>query len=136
MRLETSKNNSKLQHKILSYFIALVWLLNGIFCKVLNMVPRHREIVARILGENYADFFTKVIGVAEIFMFIWIVSKIKSTFCAITQIFIIILMNIIEFLFAPDLLLYGRMNLFLALLFASLIFYNEFILHKKPGHVK
>jgi hypothetical protein len=97
------------------------------------MVPRHREIVARILGENYADIFTKVIGVAEICMFIWIVSRIKPAFCAITQILIIILMNIIEFLVAPDLLLYGRMNLFLALLFASLISYNEFILRKKLG---
>jgi hypothetical protein len=130
---ESSKGNFKLRHNIISYFIASVWLINGLFCKLLNMVPRHREIVARILGENYADIFTKVIGVAEICMFIWIVSRIKPAFCAITQILIIILMNIIEFLVAPDLLLYGRMNLFLALLFASLISYNEFILRKKLG---
>lgn len=128
-----SKDRIKLRRNIISYFIASVWLINGLFCKVLNMVPRHREIVTRILGATYSDFITTAIGVAEILMFIWIVSKIKTRLCAITQILIIILMNIIEFIIAPDLLLYGRMNLFIAVLFASLIFYNEFILRKKQA---
>ena len=51
-------------NKLLNYCIAAVWLANGLFCKVLNLVPRHQQIVAHILGEQYSVMFTKAIGVA------------------------------------------------------------------------
>jgi hypothetical protein len=28
-------------YQLLNYLIAAVWLVNGLFCKVLNLVPRH-----------------------------------------------------------------------------------------------
>jgi hypothetical protein len=37
--------------RILNYGIASVWIANGLFCKLLNLVPRHQRIVARILGR-------------------------------------------------------------------------------------
>lgn len=37
---------------ILRGLIALVWLVNGLWCKVLGHVPRHEAIVARVLSEN------------------------------------------------------------------------------------
>jgi len=113
------------------YFTALVWLINGLFCKVLNLVPRHQEIVARILGSGNAPTFTGLIGVAEIAMAIWILSRFRPILCAALQIFIILLMNMIEFFLAPDLLLFGRLNLLFAVLFVLLIFYNEFVLTRK-----
>jgi uncharacterized membrane protein YphA (DoxX/SURF4 family) len=116
---------------ILTIGIALVWLINGLFCKLLNLVPRHQQIEARILGEEYAGLLTKLIGVAEIAMCIWIVSRIRSRFCAITQILIIATMNIIEFILAPDLLLFGRMNLPFGTLLIVVIFINEFVLTPK-----
>ncbi|HRH60533.1 MAG TPA: DoxX-like family protein [Chitinophagaceae bacterium] len=118
-------------HKILTYCIAAVWLINGIICKVLNLVPRHQEIVARILGDPYSGVFTKAIGVSEILMAVWIVSRIKARLNAVAQIIIVIAMNILEFIFAPDLLLWGRLNLLFAIMFALLIYYNEFVLNKK-----
>ena len=51
---------------VLTILISLVWLINGLFCKVMNLVPRHQLIVARILGEEYAGILTKTIGVLEI----------------------------------------------------------------------
>ena len=39
---------------IFTGLISLVWLVNGLYCKVLNFVPRHQLIVARILGEDFA----------------------------------------------------------------------------------
>lgn len=45
------KNNNI--HQALTYFIALVWLVNGLFCKVLNLVPRHQEIIGEILGNDF-----------------------------------------------------------------------------------
>jgi hypothetical protein len=116
---------------LLNYLIATVWIANGLFCKVLNLVPRHQEIVARILGNDHAGLFTKAIGVSEILIAVWILSGILTKLNAITQIIVIASMNVLEFILAPDLLLWGRFNLLFALLFILLIFYNEFYLKNK-----
>jgi hypothetical protein len=116
---------------LLTYLIAAVWLINGFVCKVLNVVPRHREIVARILGEAHASSFTIIIGALETLMAIWILSTIMTRLNAIMQIIVIATMNTIEFILAPDLLLWGRWNAFFAFLFILLIFYNEFYFRKK-----
>lgn len=117
--------------KWLNYFIASVWLTNGLFCKVLNLVPRHHEIVARILGDGDARLWTLLIGSAEVGMAIWILSGIMTSLNAAAQIVIIFVMNTLEFTLVPDLLLWGRLNALFAFLFMLLIFYNEFYLRKK-----
>jgi hypothetical protein len=119
-------------NKLLNFLIAAVWLVNGLFCKVLNYVPRHREIVAGILGSEHALLFTKAIGFAEIAMAIWIVSGFLAKLNTITQVLIIATMNIIEFILAPGLLLWGRFNLLYAFLFIGLILYNEFYVKPTP----
>ncbi|HWI94018.1 MAG TPA: DoxX-like family protein [Flavisolibacter sp.] len=119
------------KHKILAYLIATVWLINGLVCKVLNLVPRHREIVARILGDDHASLLTILIGILETLMAVWILSGIMPRVNAITQIVIIATMNAIEFFVVPDLLLWGRWNAFFAFLFILLILYNEFYFRKK-----
>ncbi len=118
-------------HKILTYCIAMVWIANGLFCKVLNLVPRHQQIVARILGEIYARPVTVTIGLAEIGMAIWVLSRIKSRLNAITQIAVVAIMNTLEFFIAPDLLLWGKLNAFFAFLFILLLYYHEFQLNKE-----
>jgi len=115
----------------LTGLIAVVWIANGLFCKVLNLVPRHQLIVSRILGGEYAGLWTKAIGVAEIFMAIWILSGIKTRLNAVTQIIVVATMNIMEFILAPDLLLFGRVNSIVALMFILVIYYNEYVLNKK-----
>ena len=119
--------------KLPVYLIALVWVVNGLFCKVLDYVPRHQEIVKEILclDNPSAHIITKLIGCFEILMAIWIVSRIKSKLNAITQIVIILTMNILEFALVPDLLLWGKWNLVFALFFCIFIYYNEFILNKE-----
>jgi uncharacterized membrane protein YphA (DoxX/SURF4 family) len=97
---------------------------------VLNLVPRHQAIVAQIVSEAHSPLLTKVIGVAEIGMAIWIMVGFKSRLNAAVQIVLILTMNIIEFIVVPDLLLFGKYNLLLALLFAGLIYYNEFVVNK------
>ena len=101
--------------------IAAVWLGNGLFAKVLNLVPRHREIVARILGEEHAALLTTAIGGAEILMAAWILSKIFPRLCAVTQISLVALMNLLEIWLAPDLLLFGKGNLLPAALFIAFV---------------
>ena len=118
-------------HTLLTYCIAMVWMANGLFCKVLNLVPRHEQIVARILGEAYARPLTLAIGLAEIGMAIWILSRIKPRLNAVTQMAVVATMNTLEFFTVPDLLLWGKLNAFFAFLFVLLIYYHEFHLNKK-----
>jgi|SRR5688572_7197352 len=118
-------------YKLLNYLIAAVWLVNGLFCKVLNGVPRHQEIVASILGNEHAALLTRLIGLAEITMAVWILSGYRPKMNAITQISVIATMNILEFIRVPDLLLWGRFNILFAFLFILLIGYNEYFLRHK-----
>ena len=118
-------------NQILTYFIATVWLINGLFCKVLNLVPRHEEIVGRVLGNLHSQILTILIGVSEIIMAIWILICFKSKFNAIAQIIIVAMMNILELILVPDLLLWGKFNILFAFLFITIVFFNEFYLKQK-----
>lgn len=126
--------NAMTINKLLNYCIAAVWLANGLFCKVLNLVPRHLQIVARILGEQYAAVLTKAIGFAEIAMALWIVTGILPRLNAITQIAVIAVMNVLEFILVPDLLLWGRLNLLFAFVFIFIIWFNEYRLKLNQAH--
>ncbi len=117
-------------HTLLTPLIATIWLINGLLCKVLNLVPRHQEIVATILGQEHAVLLTKAIGFSEIAMAIWILNGKWPRLNAISQMVIIAIMNILEFILVPHLLLWGRLNLLFAVLLIVVIYYNEF--HLRP----
>jgi hypothetical protein len=119
------------KHQLLNFFIATVWISNGLFCKVLNFVPRHQEIVGRILSNEHSRLLTLVIGLSEMAMAVWILSSLWTRLNAATQIFIIALMNSLEFFLVPDLLLWGKANAVFAFMFILLIYCNEFHLNKK-----
>lgn len=128
------RNSTK--HAIITFLISSVWIINGAYCKVLGMVERHQDIVERVshFDRPSAYFLTKLIGILEILMVIWIITRIKSKFNAIVQIIVIATMNILEFILAPDLLLWGKFNSVFAFLFILLIYYNEF--HLKPKTIQ
>lgn len=120
-------------YRSLTILFSLVWLVNGLICKVLNAVPRHQEIVARILGNEHARLLTICIGLGETLFAIWIFTRIKTKWNAIAQIMLVGIMNAIEFSLAPDLLLWGKFNALFAALYMALIYYHEFVLGKKLG---
>lgn len=117
--------------RILNILIAFIWIFSGLYCKLLNRVPRHHDIVARILGEDIAGWATPTIGVLEILMGLWVLSRIQKRFCAISQIILVATMNTLEFLLAPDLLLFGRTNAILACVLIGAIYINGFRLTNK-----
>lgn len=117
-------------HTVLTYCIAAVWIANGLFCKVLNLVPRHEQIVARILGSDYSRPLTMLIGLSELVMAIWVLSKFKTRLNAIAQIAVVAAMNTLEFFLVPDLLLWGKFNSVFAFLFILVVYFNEFYLNK------
>jgi hypothetical protein len=120
---------------ILTIGICLVWLINGLYCKVLHQVPRHELIVARIIGAEHAPILTRVIGVSEMLIVFLIISGMKSRWCALLQIFLVAIMNIIEFIIVPDLLLFGRFNFIVATIFIITVYVNEFALKKEIANV-
>ena len=128
--------NYKRIHRILNYLLALVWLINGLFCKALGLAPRHELIVARILGRDYARPLTMLIGIAETIMALWILSGMWKRLNAIVQVLVIAAMNIVERILAPDLLLWGKANAFFAFLLILVICYNSFILAGKADRLK
>lgn len=121
----------KTQYTLFKWLIAAVWLVNGLFCKVLNLVPRHQQIVGSILGDSHAKTLTVLVGLSEIGMAAWIVSGIWPRLNAITQIAVIAAMNILEFILVPELLLWGRANAVFALLFVLFIYYHAFYLYPR-----
>ena len=108
-----------------TFLIALVWLANGLLCKLLLLVPRHAAIVARILGPAHATLLTRLIGAGEIGMALWVLSGISPRWYAWAQIALILSMNTLEAVLAPDLLLWGRLNAVFAGLCCLLIYFHS-----------
>jgi hypothetical protein len=121
-----------LKRRVFCLLFASVWFVNGLLCKVLDLVPRHREIVGRILGEDHALTLTRLIGLSEIVMAAWILSQWKWRWSAAAQIIAVFTMNVIEFLLVPDLLLFGRYNALIALSYVLIVAYVGFI-HAPPA---
>lgn len=119
--------------KLIQFLIALVWLVNGLYCKVLNFVPRHQDIIAKILEESYSRTLTLSIGISEIIMSFWVFSRYLYKLNAITQILLILCMNLLEQILAPELLLWGRFNMLYAIAFCMIIYYNTFVLIPKTS---
>ena len=113
-------------HPYFKYLLAAILVFNGLFCKILGLVPGHERIVAAILGEQHAGMFTIAIGISELVLAIWILSGWRYRLCAATQIMVIAGMNLTEFFLVPHLLLWGRGNAFFALLLIGLIYLSAY----------
>ena len=110
-------------HKLLTILIGSVWVFHGLFSKVSNGVPRHRQIVGRILGEGIANGATLVIGMLEILLGLWIFSGFQRRTCALVQTLALVSMNVLEILLAGDLLISAPGMVTLNLGFIALIWY-------------
>lgn len=85
--------------------IAAVWFTFGFLSKILDLVPRHRLIVASVLGETLASHATFMVGAGETIIGIWVLSGYWPRLCAAAQTLAIVAMNSLELAFAADLLL-------------------------------
>ncbi len=101
--------------------IGAIWLFHGLYSKILNGIPRHRLIVGRVLGNNFAGVATKLIGLLEVLLGLWVFSGRERTGCAIVQTLAIVGMNTLEILLADDLLISAIGMVILNLGFLSMI---------------
>ncbi|MEO6954664.1 MAG: DoxX-like family protein [Polyangia bacterium] len=86
-------------------FVGCLWLVFGLVFKLARAVPRHERIVARILGERVAPVLTRLIGVGEGLVGLWMLSGLFLPWCALLQTVLVVTMNAIELTKARDLLL-------------------------------
>jgi len=85
--------------------VASVWLTFGLVFKVFRALPRHERIVARILGERIAPALTRLIGLGEAAIGVWVLAGLWLPLCALFQTILVVIMNAIELRRARDLLL-------------------------------
>ena len=90
---------------LLTFVTASVWLVFGTWFKLLGMVPRHRLIIAAVVGEVAAGPITLVVGAAETALAWWIISGVYPRICAAVQSLAIVTMNTFELIYARNLLL-------------------------------
>ena len=84
---------------------AAVWVVFGLFFKVLHFVPRHERIVAAVLGDAVAGPVTLAVGAFETMLGVWILTGRWPRTCALVQTLAIAAMNALELTFAREHLL-------------------------------
>ncbi len=82
---------------------------------------------------NDGRWNTILIGISETLMAIWILLKVLVKLNVLTQILVIAIMNFLEYLLAPDLLLWGKANALFAFLFLLLIYFNYYFFNKQKA---
>lgn len=77
--------------------LALIWLYNGLWLKILFVDPHHLEILQAVLQTslNQAANFLNLIGVLETLLGIGILSGLFHRFVNYFQVFILLVMNCI-----------------------------------------
>jgi uncharacterized membrane protein YphA (DoxX/SURF4 family) len=104
----------------------IVWFVFGSIFKVVGAVPRHREIVAEILGDDIAPLITVLIGLAETALGLWFLVGFLPRTCAIFQTVAIVSMNTLELIYARPLLLAPVPMVILNAVFLALVWYAAF----------
>jgi hypothetical protein len=109
--------------------VASVWLVHGLYNKLLHGSPRHLAIVQSVPGfRGMAGVrMLAVVGVAEVGIALWMLSGLLAIPCAAAQTVALMSMNVVELRYARPLLLWpaGLIPLNLAFLavawFAALV---------------
>ena len=114
---------------------AVVWFVFGAVFKVIGAVPRHREIVATILGVEIAPLLVVLIGLAETALGVWFLIGFFPRSCAAIQTFAIISMNTLELMYAHSLLLAPVPMIILNSVFLALVWYAALYAPLKNGDV-
>ncbi len=97
--------DSDISQTLSQVLIGGVWVFHGLYSKILNGIPRHQLIVARILGERFAGPATKLIGCGEVLLGLWAFTGIARVECAAVQTLALVAMNALEIALARGLLI-------------------------------
>jgi hypothetical protein len=103
--------------------LAAVWLVHGVYNKLLGGSPRHLAIVQAVPGlEGAAGVRMLVaVGVVEVAIAAWMLSRRAPRWCAAVQTVLLLSMNVVELTYARDLLLWPAGLVPLNLAFLGLV---------------
>ena len=89
-------------------FVAGIWLVHGLYNKLLGGAPRHLAIVQAVPGLAGAagEYMLAAVGVFEVAVAAWVLSRRAPRLCALTQTAVLLSMNLVELSFARHLLLW------------------------------
>lgn len=99
-------------------------------------MPRHQEIVGEILNLESPYFLSIFIGIGESLLAILILLNWQPKAVAISQVGLILIMNLIEFMLVPEMLMFGKWNLFLAFILSLAILANQNIIPNSIASIK
>ena len=86
--------------------IALVWLYEGLWCKVLGRMPSQERVVEAVpfLGPRWASRVLRALGLAECGLALWVLSGWEPIGAAAAQTALLVGMNASGLLFARGLI--------------------------------
>ena len=75
--------------------VALVWLYEGLWCKLLGREPRQAQVVAAVprFGPRVGPAFLKALGVVEVSVAAWALSGVAPVPCALAQTLLLLALN-------------------------------------------
>jgi len=81
--------------KLIRASIALVWLYEGLWCRLLGGVPRHAEVIATtpFIGPAAAGAALITLGLAECGIAAWVLSGRRMRQAALVQTVLLVAMN-------------------------------------------
>ena len=93
---------------MIAFAVAAVWLLHGLYNKLLGGSPRHLAIVQAMPGLDGAagEYVLALVGAGEIALAAWILTRRAPRACAATQTIALLSMNVLELTYARHLLLW------------------------------
>jgi hypothetical protein len=88
-------NDTMPNHKLIRLSIALVWLYEGLWCKVLGGVPRHAAVISSVpfIGPVGSRIALITLGLAESGIAAWVLSGRRMRQAAIMQTVLLVSMN-------------------------------------------
>jgi uncharacterized membrane protein YphA (DoxX/SURF4 family) len=91
-----------------STIVAAVWLVHGLFNKLLAGSARQLTIVQSVpgLGGIVGQWVILAVGTVEVAIAVWVLTRYAPRLCAALQTILLLSMNVIELRFARDLLLW------------------------------
>ena len=88
-------NNAMPDPKLICLFIALVWLYEGLWCKVLGGVPRHLAVISSVpfIGPAGSRAALIALGLVECGIAAWVLSGHRMRQAAIVETVLLVAMN-------------------------------------------
>ena len=75
--------------------VAAVWVYEGLWCKLLGGQPHQLQVVKTVpnYGSRLGKFLIKALGLIEVALAIWVLSRFAPILCAVAQTLLLIALN-------------------------------------------